>query len=235
MASPALDTQYLNLVFLLLRFEIFMNIMNIKAHAVHTLGFCQDYIQRLLFWLPSTLSAQTVGSEGDRVGTDEGRAGCQVRTGWRVEEWKVNNESVPKSFPDREEEGFGEASGALVSLWLPRHRTAGVWKSKPQVTVNIPSAAAELYPKTSTRLPPLCQSSQHQPCVTSSCMSPLTEYISGFVHSSPFSLSPSHKPAPVPSSGKAHFWFPYKSQLWSVEGTWSHYSSSRKVTSDDSE
>lgn len=50
-----------------------MNIMNIKAQAVHTLGFCQDYIQRLRFCLPSSLSAQTVGSEGEkRKGRGEG-------------------------------------------------------------------------------------------------------------------------------------------------------------------
>lgn len=161
------------------------------------------------------------------------RKGVGVKWGgrWGREEGEVNNECSRELL--RPWRGLGACrTGGLVTV-----RASGHLQHPPAA-----AAVSELDPQTPSTHLLLLAPSLSAPALQdlrdiSSCSLRffLTEYISRSVHLFPPSPPLFPRPAPVPSSGKAHFWFPYKSWLWSVEVTWSHYSSSMRATRGDSE
>ena len=128
-----------------------------------------------------------------------------------------------------EEWGLERLQGLRSVYSCPDARSVGVCKSEARVVSPAPAPSGCGYGVTAG--PPDAPPSTHLPLVpelpalvlwdSSSCSGPLwlTQYISCSVRLPPLSPSLSPSQLHIPSSGKAHFWFPYKSWLWSVEVT----------------
>lgn len=126
------------------------------------------------------------------------------------------------------------------SIWWPDARNEGLWKSKPLIASNVPSGSlTSQHPKIPLHrpAPPAFSATVLSTLALSHLRDPYSPSVSRWIHFSFWSAypcsSPLPKPTPIPSSSKAHFWFPYKSWLWSVEVTWSHYCSSMRMTRGD--
>lgn len=139
-----------------------------------------------------------------------------------------------------EEWGLERLQGLRSVDWRPDARSVGVGKSKPSVAslvcLGVQPQLAPLHPPA-----PSCpRALSTSPVPPQGRFLSLSPSFANWIHFS-FCSHPSFyssslpKPAPIPSSGKAQFWFPYKSWLWSVEVTWSHYYSSMRTTRGDSD